>query len=593
MHVIPVGVDSETKHGKPITFQFFSPDAKLEDILWIKKPKHASRTFFAYLDSLPATADRHYVFFGFNLAFDLISFFYDRHHRFREESIRGETWYGWTVDIVYAAVRFAVFRKGKKHVTLIDTAAYFSSPPRPLADLAEIFCPNLPKLKAPEGLGQKSFKPSDKKFCAYAMRDSEIAYHIGLFLLEQHREWDVSLAVSGPHFASKVFRRHFLKKTIPLPPRKIVYAALTSYHGGKNNLTVKPGFYKGVHALDIKSAYPHAMSEMPSFSNPDLYFCISGAKTPRNVPPYGIYKIAGIAKACKWPAIFTNNFKPISGFFTGVWITGFELNEALRCREVKITNLYGYFYDADADKEPSPFKGYVDEFYARKESAKEKPQKEFNKLLMNALYGKFIQTRHLAQGMGDIVYDMDEKKLLEDSSILAGGLFNPFVATLITGHCRAHIHKLEHKYRALHTATDGIHTQQKRGLPTPPKAGKALPLGSLSIENSGDVLILRNKLYVFYRRTVDSDRNEIRIAKRTGRKSKVKLSTIFPRKTIAKYALHGFHGDVFTLEKLWQTGTRDYEYTKVNKLRESLRRKLQVNDFVTTKARLQLEGDAK
>lgn len=586
MHVVPVGADSETKHGKPITFQFYSKEADLADILWVK-PKTASRSFFAYLNGLPATGDRHYVFFGFNYAFDMVSFFYDRHAVLRDESIKA-VWYGWTVNIVYAAVRFAVLTKGKRRVTLIDTAAYFSSPPRPLADLAEIFCPHLPKLKAPEGLGQKDFKKSDKIFCDYAMRDSEIAYHIGLFLLEQHREWDVSLAVSGPHFASKVFRKHFLKKTIPLPPRKIVYAALTSYHGGKNGVTVPPGLYEDIHALDIKSAYPHAMSIMPSFSNPDLYFTISGNQHPTDVPPYGIYKITGIAKECKWPVIFNNKFKPVSGFFSGIWITGFELNEALRAKEVKITSLYGYFYDAEADKEPSPFKGYVDTFYARKEGAKEKPQKEFNKLLMNALYGKFIQTRHLVAGMGNIVYDMDEKKLLEDSSIIAGGLFNPFIATLITGHCRAHVHKLEHKYRALHTATDGIHTHANRALPRAPGKGKAHALGSLSIENSGDVLIMRNKLYVFYRGTTDADRTEVNSAKRAGRKSKVKLSTIRKGKTICKYALHGFHGSVETLEKLWQTGTRDYEYTKVNKLRESIRRNLQVNDFVSTRASLQI-----
>lgn len=592
MNVVSVGVDSETKRGKPISFQFFSSEAGLEDIIWIKKPENATRSFCAYLDSLPRTGDRHYVFFGFNLAFDMVSFFYDRHAILRGESIKAK-WYGWSVEIVYAAVRFAVFRKGKKHVTLIDTAAYFSSPPRPLADLAAIFCPDLPKLVAPEGLGQRDFGPKDKHFCAYAMRDAEIAYYIGLFLIERHREWDVSLAVSGPHFASKVFRRHFLKKTIPLPPRKIVYAALSSYHGGKNNITVEPGLYKNVHALDIKSAYPHAMSIMPSFSDPALYFVMEGDYTPDSVPPYGIYKISGTAKACKWPAVFNANFKPVSGYFSSIWITGFELNEALRCKEVEIDSLYGYFYDAEADKEPSPFKSYVDEFYARKEGAKEKPQKEFNKLLMNALYGKFIQTRHVAPGMGDIVYDMDEKKLLEDSSIMAGGLFNPFVATLITGHCRAQIHRLEHKYHALHTATDGIHTQKRTGLPRNSANGKALPLGSLSIENSGDVLILRNKLYIFYRGTTLEDRRSVADSKANGSKPKVRLSTIYPAKTIIKYALHGFHGNIETLEKLWETGTRDYEYIKVNKLRESLRRKLQVNDFVTRRGSVRLLGDKK
>ena len=199
---------------------------------------------------------------------------------------------------------------------------------------------------------------------------------------------------------------------------------------------------------------------------------------------------------------------------------------------------------------------------------------------MNALYGKFIQTRIL-NGLSDLTFDIDEGKLLFDASVQAGGLFNPFIASLITGHTRAFIHSLEHKYNALHTSTDGIQTQKKPiGLSA---YGKAGTLGSVSIECSGDCLILRNKLYLFYSRMDAKDKRNPRIMR----------SKIFPGKKIIKYALHGFHGDAHTLEMLWKTGTRDYEYVKVNKLRESLRRKLKVNDFVTRSATLNLDGGAR
>jgi hypothetical protein len=578
MHVIAIGADSETRRGKPITFQFFSEEMGLRKIVWLKHEKHASKEFFAFLDSLPATRDRHYVIFGHNLAFDFISFFYDRHARLREEAIKAEEWYGWKVEIVYAAVRFASFTKRHMSITVIDTGAYFVTK---LENLAHLFCPQLPKLNAPKGLGTRRFTQRDKRFCRYAMRDSEIAYYSGLFLLEKHREFDISLAVSAPHFASKVFRRHYVKETIPLPPRKIVYAAMAAYHGGKNNITVKPGLYKGVHSIDIKSAYPFAMSTFPSFSNPDLYKAISGSGHPKGtLPPFGIYKVNATVAPCKWPSVYSHNFKPVQGEIAGVWLTGFELNEAIRCEEITLRTLYGYFYDAEADKAASPFKGYVEEFYKRKETAKEKAQREFNKLLMNALYGKFIQTRGI-QGMHDLTYDTEEMKLIEDASIQAGGLFNPFIAALITGHTRAYIHKLEHEFHALHTSTDGIQAQgSKRGISRRlSKYGKPGALGSLSIETSGDSLILRNKLYIIYGgKATRAERRD----------PKIKLSKIFPGRKILKSALHGFHGSVQTLEHLWRTGTRDYEYTKVNKLRESLRRKLQVNDFVTTKAKLNI-----
>lgn len=574
-HVEAIGVDTETVKGEPISFQFYSKSLGIEEIIFLKKGKDASRLFFAFLDSLPNTQNRHYVLFGHNLAFDMVSFFYDKHHRLREESIKGETWNGWKVEIVYAAVRFATFRKRSKSITMIDTGAYFVTT---LEKLAGIFSPSALKLVAPEGLGQRRFTSRDKHFVRYAMRDSEIAYSVGLFLLERHREWDVSLCVSGPHFASKVFRKHFLKKTIPLPPRKIIYAAMASYHGGKNNLTVKPGLYKNIYALDIKSAYPYAMASFPSFSNPDLYRAISGKGTPTRVPPFGIYKISGKTKQCRWPAIFTHNFKPIQGEFSGIWTTGFEFNEAIRTGEIETSEVFGYYYCAEMDKEPSPFKAYVNEFYQRKENAKEKAHREFNKLLMNALYGKFIQTRKM-DGMADLTFDLDNSKLMIDSSVQAGGLFNPFIATLITGHTRAFIHALEHRFKALHTSTDGIQTQIKpSGLS---KYGKAGALGSVAIEASGDCLILRNKLYIIYSRLLAKERRDPGIVR----------SMLFPGKRILKYALHGFHASVQTLEELWRTGTREYEYIKVNKLKESLRRKLAVNDFVTRRGTMKLPNE--
>jgi hypothetical protein len=587
MHTIVIGVDSETLHGEPISFQFYSKEAGINEIVWIKSGKDASRKFFDFLDSLPDTRDRHYILIGHNLRFDMVSFFHDRHARLREESIE-EEWHGWKTKIVYAAVRFATFQKKHKRVSLIDSGAYFVTS---LAKLATIFCPALPKLEAPKGLGTLRFTRKDKQFCLYAMRDSEIAYFVGLFILERHREWDVSLAVSAPHFASKVFRRHFIKQVIPLPPRKIVYAAMSAYHGGKNNVTASglPALFKDIVSIDIKSAYPYAMASFPSFSNPKLYRAIEGNGTPKSFPPFGIYKINGTIKPCKYPSLYSHNFKPLSGDVYGVWVTGFELNEALRCKEVTLRHTLGYYYDAEADKEPSPFKGYVEEFFKRKETAKEKAHREFNKLLMNSLYGKFIQTRGVA-GLNDLTYDLDESKLLIDASVQAGGLFNPFIAALITGHTRAFIHRLEHAHKALHTSTDGIQSP-KRHVSGLQRYGKVGSLGSVSIEASGDLLLFRNKLYIIYARLTSADRKQIRDCKKRGEPCDIKVSGIFPGNRIVKYALHGFHGDVFTLEQMYKSGTREYEYTKVNQLRESLKRKLRVNDFVTTKATLKLEGE--
>jgi DNA polymerase type B, organellar and viral len=575
MHIVALGIDTETKNGTPITFQFYSEDIKLNEIYFLSSGKFATRDFLEMCDHfLPNTRDRHYIMFGHNLAFDLISLFWDRHVRLREETVK-EKWYGWNVDIVYANVHFVKLTKGHKTITIIDTLAYFL---RTLAQLAELVCPELPKLPMPDGLGQKTFKRSDKQFVEYAMRDAVIAYKVGLRILEIHQMYDVPISVSAPHLASKIFRKAFLKKSIPLPPRKIVYAAMSAYHGGKNGITVSHGLQKNCYSLDIISAYPDAMQHMPSFSNPALYKILSGnGALTEKVPPCGIYKISGVAKQCKWPILFNHAFKPVFGEFNDIWITGFELNEALRLREISVSKCYGYFYDTDADTVPSPLKAYAIEFFNKKNTATDKILREFWKLLLNSLYGKFIQTR--AAGMQDLIYDLDEKTIIDDSPLIAGGLFNPFIGSLITGYTRAKIHALEHRYKALHTSTDGIQIKEK-----PKEVGG---LGGLKIEAQGDILYFRNKLYIIYSRITYADKKQIADGTFKG-----KLSTLRLGYKIIKYALHGFHSNVETLEKMWKEKTRDYEYTRVNKLRESIRRNLTVNDFVKTSATLHIPTES-
>jgi hypothetical protein len=575
MHVIALGIDTETKNGTPITIQFYSEDLKLNEIYFVKTPKFVTKNFLSLCDDfLPSTRDCHYVLFGHNLSFDLVSIFHDRHARLKEETIN-EKWYGWDVHIVYANVHFVKLVKGHKTITIIDTLAYFL---RTLAQLAELVCPELPKLPMPDGLGQKMFKKTDKSFVKYAMRDAVIAYKVGLKILEIHKMYDVPISVSAPHLASKIFRKVYLKKSIPLPPRKIVYASMSSYHGGKNGIIVGQGLQKNVYSLDIVSAYPDAMQHLPSFSNPELYKILSGnGKLTEKVPEFGVYKISGIAKQCKWPIVFNHAFKPVFGEFSDIWITGFELNEGLRAREISESKCYGYFYDSKADKESSPFKEYAVEFFNKKNTETDKIMREFWKLILNALYGKFIQTR--AVGLQDLIYDLDEKTITDDSALIAGGLFNPFIGTLITGYTRAHIHWLEHRYKALHTSTDGIHTtiepEQREGL------------GGEKIEFKGDVLYFRNKLYIAYAHLTVTDKNEIKAGTFKG-----KVSSVRKGYKIIKYALHGFHSNVETLEKMWQEKTYEYEYTRVNKLRESIRRNLVVNDFVKTHAVLHLPGES-
>jgi len=545
--------------GAPITFQFFGDDCPENGLMVWTKSKTATRDFLKALDGIVRySRGVETVLFGHNLAFDLVSFFHDRHFHFKNEEFIF-SFDDWEIEGIYSNVVFATLRKGDAVVRMIDTYSYFS---QSLAKLAKVFCPSLPKLPMPKDLGKKLFKKTDKAFIKYAMRDSEIAYEIGKYIVNMHNIYKVPMAVSAPHLASKIFRVKHLKKPIPLPNKSITYSSLHSYHGGKNNLAVSAGWYPNTYSLDIISAYPKSMQDLPSFSNHKLYKRFSGHGDIKSVPEYGIYRIKGKTKVCKWPIIYDHKFKPICGDVLEIWITGFELNEAIKSKEIKIDSITGFFYEHEKDLEPSPFKSYIDEFFIKKETAKSESERLFYKIMMNSLYGKFIQTtdHEGLKGFRDLLYDIENEQLSSERYIIAGGLFNPFIASMITGKVRAQIHRMEHKYKALHTATDGIFTQQK------PK--ETFGLGGEKIDCFGDLLLLRNKCYIIYGTRVQAKNYP-----------KAFKSKQFKGKWILKYAHHGFYGTVFDMEKMYIKGEKSYRFTKVNKLKESLRRGLVVNKF--------------
>ena len=549
------GGDTETMAGEPITFQFYSEQAQVEDIIWIDDPSKASRVFLKWCRSLAANA--HHVIYVHNLEFDMVSFFWDCKQEL-VTTTSGEFDFrrdGWHITGVYGAPTFARMVHGdtKRTVLIVDSFSYYRAS---LAKAAEVFCPTLPKLDRPEGLGQRRFRKTDTAFCEYAMRDSVVAYHIGVSLEALHQEFDLTQTVSVADMAARIFRHQYLDWTIPQPRRPVIECALNSYHGGKNNLSVPPGWYSNVSSLDISSAYPHAMSEFPSFYEADLYKTYRAAR-PKSVPPLGVYRVTGRVSDCLWPCLFAHNFTPLRGEdIPGVCVSGYELNEALASGEFKPTSVTGWYYDAEKDKNDPPLRRFVAEFYARKEAEKDKAKRAMYKFILNSISGKFIQTRKRDKTLH---VDIESGEVGDAADLMAGGMFHPFIASLITGHTRARIHQLEHKYKALHTATDGIFTQARVSHAKPQKG-----LGAVVNEAKGDLLLLRNKLYVLY-----GDAG----------KDVGDPSAVFDGKVIIKAALHGFAGSTADLERLVVTNTRSYKAKRVNRLRSALKRDMTPNEF--------------
>ncbi len=553
------GADTETVRGEPNSLQFYSEDTPVDVIRFVNK-SNACETFLKWAESLRKRCE--HVVYIHNLSFDLVEFFYGHHHKFASGEFDFKIG-KWRVSGCYGTPTFCRLQRDEKtQISMIDSFSFFRGS---LANGAELYCPDLPKLRRPVDLGDKRYTAKDKTFVDYAMRDAVVSYHIGKAIDELHKEFDLRQCVSIANLAERVFRHRFLTYTIPQPTNDIVHAALKSYHGGKNNLNATPGWYQGVSSFDISSAYPRAMSELPAFSDADLYKEFKakrGVKVAR-VPDCGVYLVNGNVDSCPWPVLFDHSFKPMRGEVSEVWVQGYELNEALRSKEFAPLSIRGFYYDAEKDIQVPALRTFCADFYHRKQNEKNKVKRTGYKFILNSLSGKFIQTRKRTLSA---YIDIDSDRVTTANELVAGGMFHPFIASAITAHTRARIHRLEHHYKALHTATDSVFTMadaaKARRTKDPDLRVGGNGLGSLEHEVTGDLLLVRNKCYIIY-----ADDGKIQ-------------SRAFAGKRIAKYALHGFQGTVNDLEKMIASGRRRYTYTHANRLKESVNRSLAVNDFV-------------
>lgn len=546
------GADTETLHGKPMTMQFYSEDCACESIHFVNT-KSAAKTFLAWCDKRKKNVS--HVIYVHNLAFDLPEFLWGYHAKLIGPGGDFSFTIGaWKITGVYGSPTFCRLSNGHNvTITIVDSWSFFRGS---LAKGAELFCPDLPKLKAVSGLGSRQFKSTDRAFTAYAMRDAEVSYHMGRAIEKMHVEWDIPQTVSVADMAATIFRRKFLTYDIPQPDREIVDASLLSYHGGKNNITVEAGWYENVTCLDISSAYPRAMFHMPALSNVDLYKRYRASARIRRVPEWGVYCVSGKVAECQWPVVFSHGFKPLHGRIDRIWLHGKEVNEALRSGELKLSSIKGHYYDEDKDHQASAFRFFVDTFYKLKEKETDPVLRYMQKLVLNSISGKLIQTRK--RGASSYT-DIDAGATTTAADLVAGGMFHPFAASGVTADTRARIHGLEHEHKAIHTATDGIMHRQKR------VGSSGSGLGALTCEaKDATVLMIRNKCYVIY----------------TKKGPKTTPSIVFKGKHIFKYALHGFQGRVTDLEHLVATNRRKYSVSRPNRLKESLKRGLTPNEFV-------------
>jgi len=464
------GFDTETVNGRIYSLQVYGKDVNIYQNVYKWSEKQI-------LDFLYKRFAGCYLY-AHNLSFDLGVCFgdmiLDNEKKFH--------YFNYFCNVIYPNPCFGMFSKNKRGVmTFSDTMPFFNMS---LMKAAK-FIGYKKKLKRPSYLGERMPKKDELEyFKKYAMMDAEICFKIAEKIRDFHKEFDIPLryTVSVASLSAKIFKKYFITRNIPMPPKKVIDMALRSYHGGRTE-AFSFGHSKNVKFYDINSSYPYSMQ------NVIIPLENKWIRT-KVLYEFGFYSIdCEIPKMKISPMPYDKNglLQFPCGKFKNAILTGMEAIEVSKIA-TKFRVNYGYFY---AGKSKKLMKDFIQYFFDKKKKSKNKVDYHFNKIIMNGAYGKFIQMNTDSQNYGG--YNCGEGFIRSSKNVRPAGLFNPPIASWITAISRLNLYNemKKHERHVLYCDTDSI------ALTRSGKMRSSKELGKFQIEKTGsDFYAIREKFYI-------------------------------------------------------------------------------------------------
>lgn len=288
-----------------------------------------------------------------------------------------------------------------------------------------------------------------------------------------------------PFSKGKLSEEYFLSNCyipqIDFLSKKVLEYAYNSYYGGRFEL-LQRGYFEKVYNYDIKSAYPFEISNLIDFNkgkwkrttkfNSDAYtgFYLCSVDILENI-------FSPVVKKLNDLNIYPNGqFKQ---YLTKDEITFIE--SRFENSTVKIVSGYE-FYPHTLNY---PFKKEIERLYAWKEKEQDEDIKYVIKIILNALYGKFIQIT------GDN---------------LTGKIFNPLYASLITSNTRIKLMNtaFQKPESIIAFSTDSIASTEKLSIPLNPQ------LGDFSKDFEGQGVYILSDIYTLWNNETKEYKNRIR-----------------------------------------------------------------------------------
>jgi hypothetical protein len=362
-------------------------------------------------------------------------------------------------------------------------------PSSTLAQIGEIL--GLPKMEKPVYLGKRAPETSEERsyFIRYAMRDAEISYDAGKFVMEKFGVLKMTL----PSLAVSIFKRDFFgASSFRKMDEKFDEEIKDSYRGGRVEAWIRGSPDQPVYAYDVNSLYPFVMERYlyPFVTNnfqtkDDTNFEFEGVADCL-VLVDGEIPLLGIRKVMK------DGYKKLifpQGKFRG-WFTYRELRTLEDIKMGKVLKIYKAYEWRSTYR---PFRSYIRKFYDLKNQSEK--GSGFYKLMMNALYGKFAQ-----DCMGDEL-EWDENDKVKRKEVKRKNYLRNFVlAAYITAGARCYMARMIKKYVGFENLcyhdTDSLHTLKKLPLKLVNKE-----MGNFKLEGVTDnpfrATYIRAKFYIF------------------------------------------------------------------------------------------------
>lgn len=285
--------------------------------------------------------------------------------------------------------KYFLAKKIRYKLVFLDTANYFSPPPS---------LKTLGKSLGLEKLNVDFKNVNQNDFEIYCIRDCEIVEKFVLYLINFCKDHNVEFSYSASGIAFKTFRNSFLQeKTIKIHNnRHTIKIEKKSYKGG---LTIP--FFIGkitnqtIYATDINSMYPNIMRnkdipiELLSYNSYAYYNQLQLNNILSDNSKYHIIR-------CKMfiPINEKDKFIQITQNKENIICNGKIKDVILHQSEIDYYFPYiTFIYAIWSYKKGKPFTSYIDYFYNIKKHPKTEIERNFAKMLMNSLTGKFGQMK--------------------------------------------------------------------------------------------------------------------------------------------------------------------------------------------------------